>query len=86
MREVESRPQGSGRCVAESRRMEIIRVSFDQTFQSSGYILIFNITISLLSRNGQHGMDQWVACSLLSECEWDVIGSPAMLFAAGLYQ
>jgi hypothetical protein len=50
------------------------------------YILIFNITISLLSRNGQHGMDQWIACSLLSEGGWDVIGSPVMLFAAGLDQ
>jgi hypothetical protein len=36
MREVGSRPQGSGRCVAESKRMDIVRVSFDQTFQSSG--------------------------------------------------
>jgi hypothetical protein len=36
MREVGSRPLGSGRCVAESKRIDIVRVSFDQTFQSSG--------------------------------------------------
>jgi hypothetical protein len=65
---------------------EIVRVSFDKTFQNSGSHIDLQHKISFLSRNGQHGMIQWIAVWFLPEAEGGVIGSPAVPFVARLDQ
>src|SRR5450756_1581838 len=67
----ERRPQGSGRCVAESKRVGN-RSSLIRQNVPEFWFTYRSYKISFLSRNGQHGMIQWIAVWFLPEAEGDV--------------
>jgi len=57
---------------------------FDINVPELCYTLISTIRYHFSLERSANGMDQWVAYSFLSECEWDVVGARRCFLRAGL--